>query len=104
MAVPPFTGDARKSLGRALGAAEADNGVLKLKRWRAGVTTEVSITLPVMGAYADTAPFNCPKSAKVMANAAKSLAQRINTNGWGNDDGSAAVSALASSSPVRASA
>ena len=61
-AVPPFTSDARKSLGRVIGTAEAGNGILKLKRWRAGVTTEVSITLPVMGAYSDTAPYNCPKS------------------------------------------
>ncbi len=94
-AVPPFTGDARKSLGRALGAAEAANGILKLKRWRAGVTTEVSITLPVMGAYADTAPYNCPKSAKIMANAASSLQQKIVKNGWGGADGSGAISALA---------
>ena len=94
-AVPLFTGDARKSLGRAIGAAEADNGILKLKRWRAGVTTDVSITLPVMGAYSDTAPYNCPKSAKIMANAAKSLQQKILKNGWGGADGSGAISALA---------
>ena len=60
-AVPLFTSDARKSLGWAIGAAEAGKGVLKLKRWRAGIATDVSITLPVMGAYADTAPYNCPK-------------------------------------------
>ena len=94
-AVPLFTGDARKSLGRAIGAAEAGNGMLKLKRWRAGVTTDVSITLPVMGAYSDTAPYNCPKSAKIMANAARSLQQKILKNGWGGADGSGAISALA---------
>ena len=63
-AVPLFTSDARKSLGWAIGAAEADKGILKLKRWRAGVTSDVSITLPVMGAYSDTAPYNCPKATK----------------------------------------
>ena len=94
-AVALFTGDARKSLGRAIGAAEAGNGLLKLKRWRAGVTTEVSITLPVMGAYSDTAPYDCPKSSKIMANAANSLHQKILKNGWGGDDGSGAISALA---------
>ena len=93
--VPLFTGDARKSLGRAIGAAEANRGVLKLKRWRAGATTDVSITLPVMGAYSDTAPYNCPKSAKIMANAAMSLQQKILKNGWGGADGSGAISALA---------
>ena len=34
--VPLFTNDARKSLGWAIGAAEAGDGVLNLKRWRAG--------------------------------------------------------------------
>ena len=94
-AVPLFTTDARKSLGWAIGDAEAGNGVLKLKRWRAGVTSDVSISLPVMGAYSDTTPYNCPKAALVMANAARSLAQRINAEGWGEDDGRGAVKALA---------
>jgi hypothetical protein len=99
-AVPLFTSDARKSLGWAIGDAEAGNGILSFKRWRAGVTTDVSITMPVMGAYSDTVPYNCPKSAKIMANAAKSLAQRINANGWGQDDGRGAISALACWQPV----
>ena len=94
-AVPLFTGDARKCLGRAIGAAEADKGILKLKRWRSGLTTDVSITLPVMGAYSDTAPYDCPKSAKIMANAAKNLQQKILKDGWGGADGSGAISALA---------
>ena len=94
--VPLFTTDARKSMGWAIGDAEARNdGILSLKRWRAGVTTDVSITLPFMGAYSDTVPYNCPKSALIMANAAQSLAQKINTQGWGNTDGSSAISALA---------
>ena len=94
-AVPLFTGDARKSLGWAIGAAEANSGILKLKRWRAGTTTEVSITLPVMGAYSDTAPYACTKSAKIMANAAMSLQQKVLKNGWGGGDGAGAISALA---------
>ena len=48
-----------------------------------------------MGAYSDTVPYNCPKSALIMANAANSLAQRIIANGWGQDDGRGAISALA---------
>jgi hypothetical protein len=94
--VPLFTSDARKSLGWAIGEAEAGNGVLRFKRWRAGTVTDVSITLPVMGAFSDTAPYNCPKSATIMANAAKSLAQRLKTEGWRKDlDGREAISALA---------
>ena len=66
-----FTSDARKSFGWAIGAAEAGDGVLNLKRWRAGTTSDVAITLPtnVRGAYTDTAPYNCPKSAAILANA-----------------------------------
>ena len=95
-AVPLFTSDARKSLGWAIGEAEAGKGVLRFKRWRAGTVTDVSITLPVMGAFSDTAPYNCPKSATIMANAAKSLAQRLKTTGWREDcDGREAISALA---------
>ncbi|MEI6233068.1 MAG: DUF6288 domain-containing protein [Planctomycetota bacterium] len=93
--VPLFTSDARKSLGWAIGDAEAGNGVLKLKRWRKGAITDVSITLAVMGAYSDTAPYNCPKSAKIMANAAKSLAQSLTASNWGEDDGRGGISGLA---------
>ncbi|MEI6534455.1 MAG: DUF6288 domain-containing protein, partial [Verrucomicrobiaceae bacterium] len=94
-AVPLFATDARKNFGWAIGAAEAGDGILRVKRWRAGAITEVTIMLPVMGAYSDTAPYNCPKSAKIMANAARSLQQRILKNGWGGDGGSGAISALA---------
>ena len=93
-AVPLFTSDARKSLGLAIGAAEAGNGVLSFKRWRAGVTADVFITLPVMGAYSDTAPYNCPKTTLIRTHAAASLAQRINTYGWGKD-GPGSINALA---------
>ena len=93
-AVPLFTNDARKSLGWAIGDAEAGTGVLSLKRWRAGTTTDVSITLSNMGAYSATAPYNCPKTALIRTNAAKALAQRINTYGWGVD-GPGSINALA---------
>ena len=94
--MPLFTKDARKTLGWAIGEAEAAKGVLRFKRWRAGAVTDVSITLPVMGAYSDTVPYNCPKSAKIMANAAKSLAQRMKDKGWREDqDGREAITALA---------
>jgi hypothetical protein len=62
-----FTSDARKSLGLAIGEAEARNpATLKLIRWRAGVSTVVSITLQTMGAYSATAPYNCPKSTLIL--------------------------------------
>ncbi len=91
-AVPLFTGDARKSLGWAIGAAEAADGILRFKRWRSGVATaDVTISLPVMGAYSDTAPYNCPKTTLIMNRAAASLAQK----GWGGSGGAGAINALA---------
>ncbi len=62
-----FTADARKSLGYAIGDAEARNpAILQLLRWRAGVTDTVQITLQTLGAYSATAPYNCPKSAAIL--------------------------------------
>lgn len=62
-----FTSDARRSLALAIADAEARNpGILKLIRWRAGVTSMVDVTLRTMGAYTTTAPYNCPKSAKIL--------------------------------------
>ncbi len=101
--VPLFTSDARKSLGWAIGAAEANSGVLMLKRWRAGETTDVSITLLPpdyaqnghFSAYSATAPYACPKTTRIMNNAAHSLQQKILQKGWGGTDGAGAISALA---------
>ncbi|MEI7899022.1 MAG: DUF6288 domain-containing protein, partial [bacterium] len=93
-AVPAFTNDARKSLGYAITAAEAGDGLLKLKRWRAGVLTDVSIPLPALGSYSATTPYNCPKTAMILTNAAASMQRRIAARGWG-DSGSKSISALA---------
>jgi len=62
-----FTSDARKSLALAIGAAEACSpATLKLLRWRNGTNTTEMLTLQTMGAYSSTAPYNCPKSAKIL--------------------------------------
>ena len=95
-AVPLFTSDARKSFGWAIGSAEATTGVLKIKRWRAGVTTDVSITLPVLGDYSATAPYNCPKTTLIRNNAAAALKAKIDASGWGDvNGGGGAINALA---------
>ena len=77
--VPVFTSDCRKAFGWALVDAEsaANGGVLSLLRWRAGTTTTVAMTLPVMGTYTDTAPYNCPKSALILANARVRLVSQL---------------------------
>ena len=73
-----FDSDARKSFGRAINNAETQKqkGVLKLLRWRGGKEKVVNLQLKVMGTYSDTAPYNCPKSKRIMNDALKVLAAR----------------------------
>ena len=63
--VPLFTSDCRKAFGVAIGEAEKTGaGTLRVKRWRAGTTTDENIPIAIMGDYSATAPYgNCPKSA-----------------------------------------
>ena len=81
-AAPAFTGDCRKAFGYAIGDAEtaANGGVLSLLRWRAGTTSTVTITLPVLASYSSTIPYSCPKSALVLANARNSLVGQLLAN------------------------
>ena len=89
--VSVFTNDTRRSLGFAIGAAEAGDGWMNLKRWRAGVTNDVAIRLPLRGvAYSATAPYNCPKSTMILSNALLILQAQTLTADW-----KGAVSALA---------
>jgi hypothetical protein len=78
-AIPLFTSDARKAFGNAITQAEKteNNGILRIKRWRAGITTDVSITLTIMGNYSETAPYSCPKSSLVLANARNNLVAKL---------------------------
>jgi hypothetical protein len=73
----PFSYDPRQELGRALTAAEAKDGNLALTRWRAGKTDQVTLELPVLGSYSATAPYDCPKSKRILAKSCEALAKRI---------------------------
>lgn len=65
-----FSTDARKSFAQAIAEAEARNpALLHLKVWRDGITTTPAITLEHLGSYAPTAPYNCPKSHKIIERA-----------------------------------
>lgn len=67
-----FSSDARKSFAYAIAEAEARNpATLYLNVWRQGKTNTLALQLETMGAYSKTAPYNCPKTMKVIA---KSLA------------------------------
>jgi hypothetical protein len=71
----PFADDARKSFAHAVAAAEAKGGVLRLVRWRDAKSTNVELKLPVLGAYSDTAPYDCPKSKKIFEAGCQAIAR-----------------------------
>lgn len=79
-----FTDDARKSFAQAIQDAEKESnqGVLKLTRWRAGKTEDVQLKLNVMGTYSATAPYNCPKSKRILDAACKVLEKEPLSNSW----------------------
>ena len=79
-----FTDDARQSIARAIQEAEkeANGGLLKLTRWRAGQTEEVQLKLRAMGTYSDTAPYNCPKSKRIFDEACLVLAKEPLHEDW----------------------
>jgi hypothetical protein len=72
----PFSFDPRTELGRAITSAEteAGGGNLALTRWRAGKSEEVVVKLPVLGTFSATAPFDCPKSKRILEQGIKALA------------------------------
>ena len=76
----PFSFDPRTKLGRAIGVAEAAGGRLSLLRWRDGKTTKAVVRLPVLGRYAPTAPFDCPKSKRIFEQGCEALARQMKAN------------------------
>ena len=73
----PFSHDPRTELGKALSAAEAESGKLALTRWRAGKSEDVTVKLAVLGSYSATAPYDCPKSKRILEQGCKALAERV---------------------------
>ncbi|MEY3395885.1 MAG: hypothetical protein RL346_2122 [Verrucomicrobiota bacterium] len=76
-----FSYDPRTEFGKALTVAESavGKGELKLTRWRAGATEEITIKLPVMGDYSATSPFVCEKSKRILELGCEALAKRMET-------------------------
>lgn len=72
-----FRYDPRTELGKAIGAAEAADGTLSLTHWRKGALSEVQVRLPVLGRYASTAPFDCPKSKSIFEQGCEALARKM---------------------------
>lgn len=91
----PFSHDPRTELGKALTAAEAGPGGLALTRWRAGKTEEVIVKLPVLGSYSATAPYDCPKSKRILEQGCKALAEVIAAPNYRANPVSRSLNALA---------
>lgn len=86
----PFSGDARKALGRAIVDAETDKGggELKLVRWRQlegvkqrqGKEEEIVMELPVLGTPSTTTPYSCQRSTRILDQA---VARLLEQKDWG---------------------
>ncbi|MBS0265943.1 MAG: acetylesterase, partial [Planctomycetes bacterium] len=74
-----FASDPRFEFGRALTEAEkqSNSGHLDLIRWRNGETKTVTLKLPVLGTYSATAPFDCPKSTRILELGCRNIAAKI---------------------------
>jgi len=86
----PFDGDARLRFARAVTEAEteAGQGRLRLVRWREGSTENVEVQIPVLGRYSPTAPYDCPKSRRILESACRAIARK----GWKDRRGQVQVS------------
>ena len=60
-----FESDARISFGKAITEAEADGGKLRVLCWRRGKQKTLTIKLQNLGAYSETAPYDCRKSEAI---------------------------------------
>lgn len=93
----PFSFDPRTEFGRALTAAETkeSQGRLEILRWRDGKTETVTVTLPVLGSYSKTAPYDCDKSRTILENGCRALAARMQAPGYDENPITRSLNALA---------
>ena len=82
----PFDGDARIQFARAVTEAETqrNQGALRLVRWREGRSQNVAIKLAVMGVYSAAAPYDCPKSKRILEFGCQAIAKRGFKNSRGD--------------------
>ncbi|WP_233246072.1 DUF6288 domain-containing protein [Coraliomargarita sinensis] len=92
-----FSYDARRAFGEALTVAEsnAGGGQLELLRWREGDTEIVTVELPVLGDYSSTAPYGCTKSARILKQGCRALAEKIMSPDYNPNPISRSLNALA---------
>ncbi|MHA1567251.1 MAG: DUF6288 domain-containing protein, partial [Alphaproteobacteria bacterium] len=77
--------DPRIQLGRIIADAEASDGVVKfmVKDAPDAKAHGVVVKIPVLGAYSETWPLNCPKSERIVRNFADYLARPGSNPGFG---------------------
>ena len=92
-----FSYDPRTEMGKAITQAEktASRGALSLIRWRGGKTRTVVVKLPVLGAYSATAPYDCPKSKRIVEQGCKALAVRVGSPSYRQNPITRSLNALA---------
>ena len=71
--------DPRIQLGKILAKAEATDGIIRFAI--KGQAEPIEVKVPVLGAYSETWPLNCPKSDKIVRQAADYLAGPNATEG-----------------------
>ena len=93
----PFSYDPRTELGKALTTAESEagGGNLSLLRWRGDKRENVVLELPVLGTYSTTAPYDCPKSHRILEQGCKVLAERIGDPSYRQNPITRSLNALA---------
>ncbi len=91
----PFSYDPRTEFGKALSLAEAKTGDLSLLRWRGGKTETVTLKLPVLGTYSATAPYDCPKSKRILEQGCEVLAKQVASPAYKQNPISRSLNALA---------
>ncbi len=83
-----FSYDPRTEFGKAITQAESEErgGKLVLTRWRDGQVHDVTLALPVMGSFSSTAPYDCPKSQRILNKSLKALASRMSDSEYANKE------------------
>ena len=89
--------DARMLMGRAITLAETEEkgGRLALTVWRQGKTLPIIISLPVLGSYSETAPYDCAKSRKIFEQGCEVLAKKMQAAPQAGNEITRSLNALA---------
>ncbi|MEM7393561.1 MAG: DUF6288 domain-containing protein, partial [Verrucomicrobiota bacterium] len=80
------TNDPRETLGEQIGVAEGTDGMLTFLVDRGGTPTNITVNVPVIGAYATNWPSNCPKTTNIIQSTINYILNANHLNGTGLQD------------------